>query len=100
MNTDAPLPKPKSTMVKNHVHLPAMPTAASGASPSVPIISVSTSVKEEKSRFCSVTGTAMESIVRVKADARISPPAARRRRAPSLGPVAPEGHHPFWLEST
>ena len=66
MKTEAPLPKPKSTIVKNHVHLPAMPTAASGVSPSAPIISVSISVKEENSMFCSVTGTAMESIVRVK----------------------------------
>ena len=66
MNTDAPLEKPKKTIVKNHVHLPAMPTAASGVSPKRPIIMVSTSVKEEASRFCRVTGTAMESSVRVK----------------------------------
>ena len=66
MNTEAPLEKPKKTMVRNHVHFPAMPTAASGVSPSLPIIMVSISVKEEASRFCSVTGTAMESSVRVK----------------------------------
>ena len=35
----------KKTIVKNHVHLPAMPTAASGVSPKRPIIMVSTSVK-------------------------------------------------------
>ena len=50
------------------VHLGSfmMPTAASGRSPSEPIISVSMNVSDENRRFCSVTGMAMASIVRVK----------------------------------
>ena len=42
---------PKIIIDRNHPNCPAIPTAASGVSPSCPTISVSTSEKELESRF-------------------------------------------------
>ena len=51
MKTAVPEQKPNSTSVSIQLHCPAMPTAERATSPKPPIIIVSTSEKEEISRF-------------------------------------------------